>query len=238
MFELTENRSPSGGLLDSPEEACFYDWILTDSKESPFVSFRFHYRSLSNLRQLSLAQDSTELEEFSARVSAVSCVRPDVSSHLSKEQSNTSARPLPEIPTKKYVPNQDLEPYTLVATTSNLSVIQEEIEDDEGNIISSFPARSDSLRGTKPTALEQYGYEEVIESQASFALKDTLVVNSENLHVIHQRTISVVVEDATRTEEQDQAGDASDTVFIAAEAERSFKTGWRLSESEWMRGDA
>ncbi|KAJ4129985.1 hypothetical protein NW768_006957 [Fusarium equiseti] len=47
--------SPSGGLLDSPEDACYYDWILIDSKESPFVTFRFHYRTWSNLYQLSLA---------------------------------------------------------------------------------------------------------------------------------------------------------------------------------------
>lgn len=163
-------------------------------------------------------------------------MRPD-DSNLSKEQPNTSARPLPEIPTKKYVVNQDLESYTLVVT-SNLSVIQEEVEDDEGNITSSFPARSDSLRGAKPIALEQYGCEEVNECQTSFALKDSLVVNSEHRHVIHQRAISVVLEDATRTEEQDQAGDVSDAVSIVAEAERSFKTGWRLSESEWMRGGA
>jgi hypothetical protein len=168
----------------------------------------------------------------------MSCVCPGDSSGLSKEQSNTSARPLPEIPTKKYVPNKDLESYTLVTTTSNLSVIQEEIEDDEGNIISSFPVRSDSLRGAKPIALELHRCEEDIECQASFALKDSLVVNSEHLHAIHQRAISVVVEDATHTEEQDQVGDASDVVSIMAEAERSFKNGWRLSESEWMRGGA
>ncbi|KAM0199566.1 hypothetical protein ACHAPA_006875 [Fusarium lateritium] len=222
--------SPSGGLLDSPEEACFYDWILTDSKESPFVSFRFHYRSLSNLRQLNLAPDSTELDEFAARVSDISCVRPDDSSELSKEQSNISARPLPEIPTRKYVPNQDLESYTLVTTTSNLSVIQEEMEDDEGNIISGFPVRSDPIRGAKPMALELYECEEVIECQASFALQDSLVVNSEHLHVIHQRAISVAVEDATHTEEQDKVQNASDAVSIAAEADLSFKTGWRLSE--------
>ncbi|KAJ4013874.1 hypothetical protein NW752_005586 [Fusarium irregulare] len=47
--------SPSGGLLDWPEDACYYDWILIDSKESPFVTFRFHYRTWSNLYQLSLA---------------------------------------------------------------------------------------------------------------------------------------------------------------------------------------
>ncbi|KAJ3530399.1 hypothetical protein NM208_g9347 [Fusarium decemcellulare] len=53
--------SPSGGLLDSPEDACYYDWVLIDPKEFPFVSFRFHYRSWSNLRQLNLAPAFTEL---------------------------------------------------------------------------------------------------------------------------------------------------------------------------------
>jgi len=52
---LTDDRSPSGGLLDWPEDACYYDWILIDSKESPFVTFRFHYRTWSNIYQLSLA---------------------------------------------------------------------------------------------------------------------------------------------------------------------------------------
>lgn len=42
-------------MLDWPEDACYYDWILIDSKESPFVTFRFHYRTWSNLYQLSLA---------------------------------------------------------------------------------------------------------------------------------------------------------------------------------------
>ncbi|KAH7141160.1 hypothetical protein B0J13DRAFT_52257 [Dactylonectria estremocensis] len=46
--------SPSEGLLESPEDAYYYSWLLTDPKECPFASFRFHYRSWSNLHQLSL----------------------------------------------------------------------------------------------------------------------------------------------------------------------------------------
>ncbi|KAH7152995.1 hypothetical protein EDB81DRAFT_855491 [Dactylonectria macrodidyma] len=46
--------SPSGGLLDSPEDAYYYSWHLIDPKECPFASFRFHYRSWRNLQQLSL----------------------------------------------------------------------------------------------------------------------------------------------------------------------------------------
>ncbi|KAM0500328.1 hypothetical protein ACHAP8_004859 [Fusarium lateritium] len=57
--------SPSGGLLDSPDEARYYDWILIDPKESPFVTFRFHYRTWSNLYQLSLAPRPQKLDESS-----------------------------------------------------------------------------------------------------------------------------------------------------------------------------
>ncbi|KAF4980826.1 hypothetical protein FZEAL_3256 [Fusarium zealandicum] len=60
--------SPSGGLLESPEEACYYDWVLIDPKEFPFVSFRFHYRSLSNLRLLNLAPAFSELNKLSPPV--------------------------------------------------------------------------------------------------------------------------------------------------------------------------
>ncbi|EEU42009.1 uncharacterized protein NECHADRAFT_51108 [Fusarium vanettenii 77-13-4] len=56
--------TPSGGLVESPETTCYYDWILIDPKEFPFVSFHFHYRSWSNLCQLNLAPAFTELGEF------------------------------------------------------------------------------------------------------------------------------------------------------------------------------
>jgi hypothetical protein len=49
-----ESRSPSGGLLENPEDTTYYDWNLSDPKDSPFASFRFHYRSWTNLRQLNL----------------------------------------------------------------------------------------------------------------------------------------------------------------------------------------
>ncbi|GAB1314232.1 hypothetical protein MFIFM68171_04442 [Madurella fahalii] len=53
--------APSIGLLDQPQDACFYDWHLLDAKDSPFVSFRLHYRSWKNLTQLNLIP-ATELE--------------------------------------------------------------------------------------------------------------------------------------------------------------------------------
>ncbi|KAH6626274.1 hypothetical protein B0J18DRAFT_455545 [Chaetomium sp. MPI-SDFR-AT-0129] len=45
---------PSVGLLPRPQEAHFYDWVLVDPKDAPFVTFRFHYRSLKNLQDLNL----------------------------------------------------------------------------------------------------------------------------------------------------------------------------------------
>ncbi|KAK3325581.1 hypothetical protein B0H66DRAFT_599732 [Apodospora peruviana] len=60
-FRHQENygiAAPSIGLLDRPQEACFFDWHLIDAKDNPFVSFRFHYRSLNNLRQLNLIPSS------------------------------------------------------------------------------------------------------------------------------------------------------------------------------------
>ncbi|KAH6890023.1 hypothetical protein B0T10DRAFT_45500 [Thelonectria olida] len=53
--------SPSGGLLESPEDAHYYDWLLIDPREFPFVSFRFHYRSWTNLRLLNLIPASAAL---------------------------------------------------------------------------------------------------------------------------------------------------------------------------------
>jgi len=40
--------------MDQPQDACFYDWYLVDPKDSPFATFRFHYRSWKNLEQLNL----------------------------------------------------------------------------------------------------------------------------------------------------------------------------------------
>ncbi|KAJ4306471.1 hypothetical protein N0V88_001274 [Collariella sp. IMI 366227] len=63
-FRFRENygiAAPSIGLLDRPQDASFYDWHLLDAKDSPFASFRLHYRSLKNLQQLNLIP-ANELE--------------------------------------------------------------------------------------------------------------------------------------------------------------------------------
>ncbi|ROW02679.1 hypothetical protein VSDG_01643 [Cytospora chrysosperma] len=46
------DHAPSGGLLDNPQDVTFFDFHLIDPKDAPFASFRFHYRSWENLRQL------------------------------------------------------------------------------------------------------------------------------------------------------------------------------------------
>ncbi|KAI0598121.1 hypothetical protein F4775DRAFT_556583 [Biscogniauxia sp. FL1348] len=46
--------SPSGGLVDNPQDATYYDFHLVDAKDSPYATFCFHYRSMKYLEQLNL----------------------------------------------------------------------------------------------------------------------------------------------------------------------------------------
>lgn len=41
-------------MLERPEDAGFYEWHLVDPKDSPYATFKFHYRSWDNLEQLNL----------------------------------------------------------------------------------------------------------------------------------------------------------------------------------------
>ncbi|KAI0472184.1 hypothetical protein GGR56DRAFT_682681 [Xylariaceae sp. FL0804] len=45
---------PSGGLVDNPEDATYFDYHLVDAKEAPYATFCFHYRSMKHLEQLNL----------------------------------------------------------------------------------------------------------------------------------------------------------------------------------------
>jgi len=61
QFRYQENYSiaaPSVGLVDQPQDASFYDWLLLDAKDCPFSCFRFHYRSFKNLEDLNLIPPS------------------------------------------------------------------------------------------------------------------------------------------------------------------------------------
>ncbi|KAI0200986.1 hypothetical protein F4808DRAFT_460193 [Astrocystis sublimbata] len=46
--------SPSGGLVDNPEDATYYNYYLIDAKDSPYATFCFHYRSMKYLKMLNL----------------------------------------------------------------------------------------------------------------------------------------------------------------------------------------
>jgi hypothetical protein len=50
-------RLPSGGLIETPEDAKFYDWHLLDPKDRPFATFNFHYRSWDSLISLQLVPE-------------------------------------------------------------------------------------------------------------------------------------------------------------------------------------
>ncbi|KAK3373810.1 hypothetical protein B0T24DRAFT_720421 [Lasiosphaeria ovina] len=68
-FRLQNNygiAAPSIGLLDQPQDACYYDYHLIDPRDSPFATYRLHYRSWNNLKQLNLIPD-TELELLRVR---------------------------------------------------------------------------------------------------------------------------------------------------------------------------
>ncbi|EKD21068.1 uncharacterized protein L3040_000894 [Drepanopeziza brunnea f. sp. 'multigermtubi'] len=49
---------PSGGLLEKPQDAKFYDWHLKDPKDTPFATFKFHYRSWDSLASLQLIPEN------------------------------------------------------------------------------------------------------------------------------------------------------------------------------------
>ncbi|TDZ28723.1 hypothetical protein C8035_v009153 [Colletotrichum spinosum] len=50
--------SPTGGLIDSPQDLTYYDWVLADPVDSPYATFRFFYRTWSHLRELNLVPES------------------------------------------------------------------------------------------------------------------------------------------------------------------------------------
>ncbi|KAK8058379.1 hypothetical protein PG994_008827 [Apiospora phragmitis] len=68
--------SPSGGLVENPQEATFYDWLLVDPKDSPFATFCFHYRSMKHLIQLSLIPRSESQRSLPRIDSGVSVTEP------------------------------------------------------------------------------------------------------------------------------------------------------------------
>ncbi len=54
LTDSLPQRMPTAGLLDAPQDARFYDWLLKDPKDTPFATFKFHYRSWNSLEHLQL----------------------------------------------------------------------------------------------------------------------------------------------------------------------------------------
>ncbi|RYP20066.1 hypothetical protein DL765_002992 [Monosporascus sp. GIB2] len=49
--------SPSGGLIDNPQDAIYHEYSLIDAKDCPYCNFCFHYRSMKHLQLLSLVPE-------------------------------------------------------------------------------------------------------------------------------------------------------------------------------------
>ena len=54
VANMSPRRLPSNGLLELPEDTCYYSWVLQDPKHSPYASFQFHYRAWKNLKHLGI----------------------------------------------------------------------------------------------------------------------------------------------------------------------------------------
>ncbi|KAF4342290.1 hypothetical protein FBEOM_3776 [Fusarium beomiforme] len=287
--------SPSGGLIDSSEEAYYYDWILIDSKESPYISFHFHYRSLLNLRRLSLAPGPSELagilidmehdivenksEEICStipthvrdatkassarkhRAASPSNSESDDASSVEEElylpartrrlteiaplklRPKASARPLPEIPAKKPVDQGDVEKQVMDHEYTALSDIQEETEHTDLSITTSLPSLPD--RCLSPCTIKARVLElndcgiippqSALKRDTSSTILESLVNYSELPEQLQNRVLSASVGKMVCLETK-QPEHSSEMRSIAAEAEHSFRTGWELNESDWMKG--
>lgn len=153
-----------------------------------------------------------------------------------------SARPLPEIPTKKPALKKSFESCTPSITPSLLPYIEEEpseVEEEvEIGIAKSIPVRSESLRGNKPRPLKLAGLG---------GRPEPLSLTKERLQLSLRKSSGFPIK--TPGLDQSQARELTDgrnnqgcksqggpeIGSITAEAEQSFKTEWTLSEGEWMK---
>ncbi|CAM1510284.1 Fc.00g006190.m01.CDS01 [Cosmosporella sp. VM-42] len=152
--------SPSGGLLDCPEDASYYDWLLIDPSDSPFASFRFHYRSWTNLRQLSLVPPYGDSGPTSIPTRNSPVQRRNEHPNNGKSESGNNFlrlpgmlqelavkcdgggiardlsmtevhRPLPEIPGARSVSRKSLESYAPSIAPSLLPYIEEDMAEGD-----------------------------------------------------------------------------------------------------------
>ncbi|KAL6900260.1 hypothetical protein GGI43DRAFT_427409 [Trichoderma evansii] len=66
--EESKRLSPSTGLLEHPEDAVYYEWILHDAAEAPFATFCFHYRAWAYLWDLNLITDDSNSPPHNRRL--------------------------------------------------------------------------------------------------------------------------------------------------------------------------
>lgn len=84
--------------MDNPQDVTFFDFHLVDPKDTPFATFRFHYRSWANLNQLSLIPDNEpsviELPVTSTVGKDFESAPADDGNRLLEQESNVSIRPV------------------------------------------------------------------------------------------------------------------------------------------------
>ncbi|KAK2629089.1 hypothetical protein QTJ16_002192 [Diplocarpon rosae] len=84
---------PSGGLLEKPQDAKFYDWHLKDPKDSPFATFKFHYRSWDSLTNLQLIPENHPRTLISSpRDNFLKAVAPDLQTEFKEDLDNENKK--------------------------------------------------------------------------------------------------------------------------------------------------
>ncbi|KAK0651714.1 hypothetical protein B0T16DRAFT_367938 [Cercophora newfieldiana] len=80
-FRNQENyriATPSIGLVDEPQDAFYFHWLLIDPTDHPFATFRLHYRSWKSLRHLNLIPSMYSERPLSLRESWSVTAQPDL----------------------------------------------------------------------------------------------------------------------------------------------------------------
>jgi hypothetical protein len=84
------NSAPSTGMIDNPEDVTYYQWHLIDPKDSPYVKFSFHYRTMESLLQLNLVPPAPRnchtTGPWTPRLNRQDSVRPESSEEGQKVQ--------------------------------------------------------------------------------------------------------------------------------------------------------
>ncbi|KAH8887358.1 hypothetical protein GQ53DRAFT_784319 [Thozetella sp. PMI_491] len=88
--------APSMGLLAQPEQAYFYQWLLMDPKDAPYATFRYHYRSWTNLRLLNLIPEGAKPPSFLFETQSISEYHPARSEEHEKKEVDFAIVPRDE----------------------------------------------------------------------------------------------------------------------------------------------